>query len=126
MPERKIFVLIVEAANNYDRNAIATQATSLCQLLAEGWVLDSSMYQSAGRPQPLRLENSVVYHLVKYSKKELEKMAKPTGPIVVSIKKVPHDEADALLKKGYILKENYAKDVVLVKYEGPKTETKKK
>lgn len=125
MPERQIFVLNVEVADNYDANRVTTRSKQLCDLLADGWVLDQSMYQSAGRPQPLRLENSVVYHLAKYSKKELEKMVKPTGPIVVSIKKVPHDEADALLKQGYILKENYAKDVVLVKYEEPKKETKK-
>ena len=38
--------------------------------------------------------------------------------LVVSIKKVPHEEADKLIAEGYQPKEYYAKDVVMVKKAG--------
>ena len=40
--------------------------------------------------------------------------------LVVSIKKVPHEEADKLIAEGYQPKEYYAKDVVMVKRETTK------
>lgn len=123
MPERKIIVVS-------PGDAFCTEkVTQLLKAKEDGWTLDPTMYCSGGRGQPLRLENAVFYHLIKYTEEELEEIAKlqmeEHGPRVVSIRKVPHHEADDLLKQGYTLKDTYAKDVVLVKYEEPKTETNK-
>ena len=112
MPKRKI----VFETFNTDRIPDCDTHTQigfqqLIDSLNDDWVLDP-IFNS----KPIRLENTIVYHLIKYSEEE-EIQRLQTGPKAVSIKKVPHNEADELLKQGYVLKDTYAKDVVLVKYE---------
>lgn len=102
MPERKIAL----AFNQKDYDEVV-------QLLADGWILDPQIYKAT----PMRLEASVVYHLVKFSEEELAARAKEKElePQIQSMVKVPYAEVDALLEQGYTIKDSYAKDVVMVK-----------
>jgi len=74
-----------------------------------GWILDPDIY--GGRP--LRLENAVVYHLIKYE--EGEEPQPETEGKIISIKSVPIAEADKLLKDHYEIADRYAKTVTLIK-----------
>jgi hypothetical protein len=102
MPERKI----VLAKTQEDFGEVV-------KLVDQGWLLDSAMYEG----RPLRLEDAVVYHLIKFSAEELAAMAKEAElePEIISMVKVPYDKVDELLEKGYKVKDTYAKDVVLTK-----------
>jgi len=102
LPERKI--LRAHYQEIYDQ---------VVQLLADGWILDPNIYKGV----PMRLETGIVYHLIKYSEEELAARAreKELEPQIVDVKKVPHDEVEALVKQGYKVETIYAKDVVLVK-----------
>ncbi|MBA7646859.1 hypothetical protein ES703_54625 [subsurface metagenome] len=102
MPERKI--VRAHYQEIYDQ---------VVQLLDDGWILDPNIYKGA----PMRLEEAIVYHLIKFSQDELAAKAKEKTlePQIVDIKKVPHDEVEALVKQGYKVETIYAKDVVLVK-----------
>jgi len=84
------------------------------RLLEQGWVLDPDIYDG----RPIRLENSVVYHLVKYE--EGEEPVEAEGPAgkfdgVVSVRSVPLNEVDELLAEGYEVVELYAKTATLIK-----------
>jgi hypothetical protein len=82
-------------------------------LLLGEWVLDPDIYDG----RPCRLGNAIVYHLIKYESEEEKPVDEEIeGRKVVSIKSVPINEADELLKQGYELKDTYAKAVTLVKY----------
>ena len=91
--------------------------------LADGWVLDSSMYQSGGRAQPMRLDNTVVYHLVKYTEADLEQLQKeileatPTENIrdVIS---ADFAEVKQKISDGYVVHQIYQKNVILKKLDG--------
>lgn len=102
MPERKIILAVTQA--NYD---------AVAELLSQGWILDTRMYNG----RPMRLQAATVYHLIKFSDEELAAMAKEKElePQILSVKRVSHDEVDALIEQGYTVKDTYAKDVVLVK-----------
>ncbi|MBA7652698.1 hypothetical protein ES703_60537 [subsurface metagenome] len=118
MPERKIIgVSFARLGTTGFTDETDEAFKNLTTAIQEGWRLDPTFYQTAGRPQPMRLENAVIYHLIKYSAEELASMAKEKDlePQIIDVKKVPHDEVKDLVKQGYRVKEIYAKDVVLVK-----------
>lgn len=77
--------------------------------LQKGWILNPNIYDG----KPLRLEAAVVYHLAKYSEEELTELNQKEE--IVSVKSVDLNEVDDLLKEGYVVKELYAKNAVLVK-----------
>jgi hypothetical protein len=95
------------------------------KLLSEGWRLDRTINGSGIIP----LENSAIYHLIKYSadeivlmeqeKQEKEKSFSLKAESMIS---VPLADVDAKLKEGYeiIPDKIYAKEAVLVKW--PKKE----
>jgi len=71
----------------------------------------------------LRLENSVVYHLLWLTEKEkLEREKAEAEAEIVGIKSVDINEADTYLKQGYELKDTYAKTVTLIKKENTNNE----
>lgn len=82
---------------------------TVCDLFKEGWILDPSIYDG----KPLRLENGVVYHLVKYE--EGEAPVEEAEARIESIKSVAINEADEWLAQGYEVKDTFAKTVTLVK-----------
>ena len=106
MPERKFVLAITQ--KDYDEVA---------QLLGQDWVLDNRI--SEGRPT--RLDAGIVYHLVKFSEEELEILAreKEQEPQVQSVKKVPYDQVDEMLKKGYTIRDTYATHAIMVKTGAP-------
>ena len=77
--------------------------------MQKGWILNPEIY--AGKP--LRLDNAVVYHIVKYTEEEMVELNKKEE--IVSVKSVDLNDVDALLKEGYTVKELYAKNAVLIK-----------
>jgi len=81
-------------------------------LLNEGWILNPSIYGG----KPLRLDNAVVYHLIKYTPEEVFELSQvePEDQIV-SVRKVEHEQVDQWIKKGYQVREIYANHTVLVK-----------
>jgi len=93
----------------------------VCDLFQEGWVLDPDIYDG----RPLRLENGVVYHLVRYESGEEPTEEAAVEPKILSIKSVPINEADDLLQQGYVLKDTFAKTVTLIRYEQPEDEVEK-
>ena len=134
MPERKIIIL------NVLLDGQLALISALISDLKDGWILNPMMYQSGGRAQPMRLENAVIYHLVKFSAEELEALAKERelaeqemfqnkrGPRVVDTQKVStvdgQDEVNALLKKGYTIKQEWSKETLLYLYEGDEEKNK--
>jgi len=77
-----------------------------------GWILDPAIYDG----RPLRLDNAVVYLLVKYTEEEREQHEQqPIEDKVISIRNVPTNDADALIQQGYVIKDTYAKTVTLIK-----------
>ena len=102
MPERKFVLAITQ--KDYDEVA---------QLLGQDWILDNQISEG----QPVGLEDGVVYHLVKFTEEELETLAreKELEPQTQSVKKVPYDQVDEMLKKGYEIKDTYATHAIMVK-----------
>jgi len=110
----------------------------LIDALEDGWILDPTLYLSGGRPQPMRLENAVIYHLIKYTPEELAviteeqkvfeqvEIEKKLGPKVVKIAKVLWEEVNDLLEQGYVIRQEWAKDALLYLYEKEKSETSEK
>ncbi|GAI96063.1 unnamed protein product, partial [marine sediment metagenome] len=86
-------------------------------LLDQGWILDPNIYKGA----PMRLEEAIIYHLIKFTPEELAAKAKEKQlePQIVDVKKVPHEEVKDLVKQGFKVETLYAKDVVLVKMGVP-------
>ena len=123
MPERKVLV--------YAQTVLSAHLTvpnvfeEINKLLSEGWRLDRTINGSGIIP----LENSAIYHLIKYSadeialmeqeKQEKEKSFSLKAESMIS---VPLADVDAKLKEGYeiIPDKIYAKEAVLVKW--PKKE----
>lgn len=98
MPETKIVMCTIQ--NNF--NAVNSH-------MQNGWAINP--YISGGKP--LRLEHAVVYHLIKFSPEEIAGLNQKEQ--IVSVKSVDLNEVDALLEQGYVVKELYAKNAVLVK-----------
>jgi len=85
----------------------------------DGWILDPAIYDG----RPLRLDNAVVYHLVKYTEEEREQLEQqPIEYKVISIRNVPTNDADELIQQGYEIADRYAKTVTLIKTEAVKNE----
>jgi len=123
VPERKVLV--------YAQTVLSAHLTvpnvfeEINKLLSEGWRLDRTINGSGIIP----LENSAIYHLIKYSadeivlmeqeKQEKEKSFSLKAESMIS---VPLADVDAKLKEGYeiIPDKIYAKEAVLVKW--PKKE----
>lgn len=66
---------------------------NVTEALHDGWVLDPDIYDG----RPIRLENSVVYHLIKYEEgEEPVEAEEPAGKFdgVVSVRSVPLNEVD--------------------------------
>lgn len=111
MPERKIAIYTPFSSTSF--------IDSFNGLLAEGWRLDKSVHNGV-----VSLENSVVYHLTKYSAEELQALQqaqeekKSFSLKAVSLISVPLADVDAKLKEGYeiIPEKIYAKEAVLIKY----------
>ena len=106
MPERKI--VLAKYQDEYD---------DVVKLLGEGWIMDNRIYKGS----PMRLEASIVYHLIKFAEEELAAMAKKKElePQILSMKKVSYEEVDELIKQGYTVKDSYAKDVIMQKIGAP-------
>ena len=85
----------------------------LYDYLKKGYVLDPDIYSG----KPVRFDQGVIYHLVKYEDDELPEEIEEKLSRIVSIKNVLINEADALIEKGYVIKDTYAKNVTLIKYE---------
>ena len=110
----------------------------LIDAFKDGWVLDPTLYVSGGRPQPMRLENAIIYHLIKYTDEELVAMVKEQedlerleferkqGPRVIKIAKAPWDEVNDLLDKGYVIKQEWSKEALLYLYEKEEDEVNEK
>jgi len=86
-----------------------THFSTVREILEEGWVLDPGVYDG----KPMRLDNAIVYHLVKYV--EGEEPSEVVEPRVESIKSVAINEADEFLAEGYEIKDTFAKTVTLIK-----------
>ena len=82
----------------------------LCELFDDGWILDPVV---GGKT--LSTENSRIYHLLKYDQDEQPKPE--PEKVIVSMKKVPWDQVDDLLKKGYVPVERWSKEVGLELYK---------
>jgi hypothetical protein len=123
MPDRRVIV--------YAQTVLSAHLTvpnvfeEINKLLSDGWRLDRTINGSGIVP----LENSAIYHLIKYSadeialmeqeKQEKEKSFSLKAESMIS---VPLADVDAKLKEGYeiIPDKIYAKEAVLVKW--PKKE----
>lgn len=104
------------------------------KLLSDGWFLDGSAYASSGRGQPMRVEGvGVVYHLVKYTDKELEEIeeqmkqqeAEANDPLaklgakILDAQQVPWGiQVQCLLKEGYRIVDKWKDCALLYLYEG--------
>lgn len=102
MPERRVIVGDTETIVEY---------ANLVTALNDGWVLDP-LFNS----KPIRLDNAVIYHLIKYA--EGEEPQEPETPKVESVKSVGYEEVDDLIKQGYQPRDYYAKSVTLIKMRG--------
>jgi len=135
MPERKIIfeTFSTDRVPDCDTHTqIGFQ--KLIDALKDGWILDPTLYLSGGRPQPMRLENAVIYHLIKYTNEELVAMAeeqkvfeqseidKKLGLKIIKIAKVPWEEVNDLLDKGYVIRQEWAKEALLYLYEKEESE----
>jgi hypothetical protein len=112
LPERE-FVIV--------RSDVAQSQTpvfeTLNQFLTDGYILDP-MFNS----KPIRLENAVIYHLIKYNQEELEALQaeqEVAEPEIVSVKSVSYEEVDALIAEGYKPRDFYAKNVIMIKIKEP-------
>ena len=126
MPERTILGAHVQIGFS---NTTDSVFKDLIEKLQNGWVLDPSVYTSAGKARPVVLENAVIYHLIKYTEEELEAMAKEKelvetdifnkkqGPKVLQVAKVPWEEVNDLLQKGYRIQQEWSKEALLYLYE---------
>lgn len=128
MPERFTFLIVATAS---DAEQVMQKLT---ERLNDGWIVDQNVNQSSGRGKPIALDNAIVYHLIKYSDEELEAMAKEKeladqelfqhkqGPHVLDTQyadtRENRDEVNALLKKGYTIKQEWAAKALLYLYEG--------
>jgi len=86
--------------------------------LLDGWILAPDIYDG----KPLRTENAIVYHLVKYEEGE-EPVAETeeNDPIVMTVS-VSHDpdEQRKWVDEGYVIPDKsfvYAKNAVMVLYQ---------
>ncbi len=95
--------LIIIATSQVDYNVVTLR-------LKEGWILDPEL-------KTIRLDDSVVYHLIKYSEEEMTVLQEQTEERIASIKSVNIEEADEYLKQGYEIKDTYAKTVTIIKKE---------
>lgn len=88
--------------------------------LKDGWILDPTIYQSAGRAQPMRLDNAVIYHLAKFSAEELETMKEelPQPEQITDVIAVAFEEVKAKIAEGYVVHQIYAKNVILKRLAG--------
>lgn len=81
----------------------------------KGWVLNPSVYDG----KPCRLENAIVYHLVRYSEEEKAQLEKegigPGEPKIIDVKGVSFPEVEDLIAKGFEVHQIYSKNVVLTK-----------
>lgn len=91
-------------------------------LMDEDYVLDPDIYGG----KPLRLENAVVYHLIKYG--EGERPVESTEPTVETVVEVKIGNDPEVVKtwigKGFRVKAFYSGKVQLVKYRDPISNTK--
>lgn len=118
--ERNIVVLNVEGAMT---KAFLEDLEKLTKTFDDGWVLDPTMYQSGGRAQPLRLDNAIVYHLVKYTEEDIEELQKAIAEAnpqenIVDVISANFDEVKDKIKEGYVVHQIYQKNVVLKKLAG--------
>lgn len=118
MPERKIILVpIPERMDNTAMNMLHTKTNEVLTAINDGWELDPKFYNSAGKPQPMRTERAVFYHLVKYAKDEM-----PRGLRVVKAEKVKWEEVNAKLAEGWVIEKEYSADALMCLYgtEEPK------
>jgi hypothetical protein len=133
MPERKIMILpsIVPGAawlfQPLSRPPIGldlrlVDPEEFNKLLAAGWQLDHHVHNGV-----VPLENSAIYHLIKYTTEELQALQqaqeekKSFSLKAASLISVPLADVDAKLKDGYeiIPDKIYAKEAVLIKWQKP-------
>lgn len=110
---------IVEKYPKYDfMNVIETdeRMKQLYDLFKDGWKLDR---QFSDNPLPTLDGHSLIYFLIKMDPKL--KAEKPMGAFddVESLRSVPNDEVDSLLKEGYVIHTIYAKNTILIKRRKP-------
>lgn len=123
MPERKVVV--------YAQTVLSAHLTvpnvfeEINNLFSQGWRLDRTVNGSG----IVALENSAIYHLIKYSADEIaaieeqkQEKEKPFSLKAASLISVPLADVDAKLKEGYeiVPEKIYAKEAVLVRW--PKKE----
>jgi len=107
MVERSFLVV------NPKEDGAIIELSKLIDALSDGYILDP-MFNS----KPLRLENSVIYHIAKFTEEELAELEKePVESKIVSVRSVELDGVDELLKEGYTVHALYAKNAVLTKKE---------
>jgi len=116
MPERQIMILYMVDIDS------DTHKKAFNDLLAAGWQLDRSVHNGV-----VPLQNTAIYHLIKYTSDELETMQKAQEEKksfsfkAASLISVPLADVDAKLKEGYeiVADKIYAKEAILVKYQKP-------
>lgn len=106
---------------SYAQSENQNNAKALISALDNGWVLDP-MFSS----KPIRLDNAVVYHLVKYTEEEraaLKKLEEEAllpekeRRVIDRVKSSDQEEIRTLLQQGWVIINEWAKETLLYRYE---------
>lgn len=108
MPERKMIAIQPTGIGSED---FIKDSDKLSKMFNDGWILDP-LFNS----KPIRLENAVIYHLIKYSPEEKTEFEASEAK-VESVKSVGYEQVDELIKQGYQPRDYYAKIVIMIKME---------
>lgn len=91
---------------------VKCNAQALLELLHEGYVMDPSINSGV----PLRTNDAIVYHLIKYENGEQPGELNLDKPIVCEALKVEHEDVKTYFDDGWRVKEMYSKNALIVKY----------
>lgn len=108
--KRQILSLGVSAYAN--PMPVKCNAQALLELLHEGYVMDPSINSGV----PLRTNDAIVYHLIKFDEGESAEQIDLDKPIVCEALKVEHGDVKTYFASGWRVKEMYSKNALIVKY----------